>query len=442
MVVNSLLKDLFLSRCNRRNLRTMLLAGLVIVSSGNVGSTFASLEPLVGPVHKFDFGPGKVAQNYKQVLATSLYSKEQGYGFEPGASVSCLERGGQSALQSDFCTSDKRFYFSVALPEGNYIVRMTFGDAEGATVTTVKAELRRLMVERVQTTRGKFATRTFAVNVRTPKISGGGEVKLKAREKTIEAAAWDEKLTLEFNDSRPTISAIEIAMLADVPTIYLLGDSTVCDQPLEPYSSWGQMLTRFFKPQVVIANHAESGESLRSSLATHRLTKVLNVMKAGDFLLIQYGHNDEKERGEGVGAFTTYKADLKKFVLEARKRGGVPVLVTPVHRRTFDRTGKIANSHGDYPEAVRQVAREENVSLIDLSAMSKILYETLGPEGSKAAFKDGDGTHHNNYGSYELAKCVVEGIRAARLGIAKYLAADTPPFDPSRPDPFESFNVP
>jgi lysophospholipase L1-like esterase len=165
-------------------------------------------------------------------------------------------------------------------------------------------------------------------------------------------------------------------------------------------------------------------------------------MKAGDFLLIQYGHNDEKERGEGVGAFTTYKADLKKFVLEARKRGGVPVLVTPVHRRTFDRTGKIANSHGDYPEAVRQVAREENVSLIDLSAMSKILYETLGPEGSKAAFKDGDGTHHNNYGSYELAKCVVEGIRAARLGIAKYLAADTPPFDPSRPDPFESFNVP
>lgn len=413
-----------------------------MVSGGNVRLTSAHLQPLSVPVLKFDFGPGKVAAGYTQVLASTIYSKELGYGFESGTSVSCLNSSRGDALRSDFCTSDKPFYFSVALPEGNYSVRVTFGDAEGATVTTVKAELRRLMVERVQTARGKFATRTFAVNIRTPKIAGGGEVKLKDREKTIEAWAWDEKLTLEFNNSRPSISAIEITRLDDVPTIYLLGDSTVCDQPSEPYSSWGQMLTRFFKPGVVVANNAESGESLRSSLGARRLDKVLGTMKAGDYLFIQYGHNDEKEKGEGVGAFTTYKADLKKFVVEVRKRGGVPVLVTPVQRRTFDQTGKITNSHGDYPEAVRQVSWEENVPLIDLNAMSKTFYETLGPERSKIAFKDGDGTHHNNYGSYELAKCIVEGIKSAKLGITKYLMNDTPSFDPGRPNPVESFSVP
>jgi lysophospholipase L1-like esterase len=168
----------------------------------------------------------------------------------------------------------------------------------------------------------------------------------------------------------------------------------------------------------------------------------LSTMKTGDYLFIQYGHNDEKEKGAGVGAFTTYKADLKHFVEEARKRGGIPVLVTPVQRRTFDAEGKITNSHGDYPEAVRQVAKELNVPLIDLNVMSKTFYEALGPEKSKLAFKDGDGTHHNNYGSYELARCIIEGIRTHKLPLIKYLSADGMTFDPSHPDALEYFSVP
>jgi lysophospholipase L1-like esterase len=391
---------------------------------------------------KFDFGPGLVAPGYLQVLAPTIYSSERGYGFEPGATITCVDRGGKDPLRSHFCTSDTPFYFSVALPEGNYKVTVTFGDRNGETVTTVKAELRRLMVERVHTARGKFETRTFVVNIRTPQISGGGEVRLKDREKTTEMWAWDEKLTLEFNDAHPAVDAIEIARADGVPTIYLLGDSTVCDQPREPFNSWGQMLPRFFKPDVAIANHAESGESLRSSLAARRLDKVLTTMKPGDYLIIQYGHNDEKERGEGVGAFTTYKADLKQFVDQARKRGAVPVLVTPMHRRTFGQDGTIINSHGDYPEAVRQVASEENVPLIDLHAMSKLFYEALGPEKSSVAFKSGDATHHNNYGSYELAKCIIEGMRATKLGLVKYLMKDVPRFDPAHPDPPDGFTLP
>jgi lysophospholipase L1-like esterase len=382
---------------------------------------------------KFDFGSGPALAGHKEVLANTVYARELGYGFEQGSNVTCVSKS---------CASDKPFYFSVALPEGNYIVRITFGDLQSETVTTVKAELRRLMIERVVTLPGKFVTETFAVNIRTPAIAGGGEVKLKDREKTTEAWAWDDKLTLEFNNSHPSVSAIEIVRNDRLPTIYLLGDSTVCDQPSEPYSSWGQMLTRFFKPEVVVANNAESGESLRSSLGARRLDKVASLMKPGDYLFIQYGHNDEKEKGEGVGAFTTYKADLKKFVEVARSHGAIPVLITPVQRRTFDSQGRITNSHGDYPEAVRQVAREEKVALIDLHEMSTRFYEALGPERSKLAFKDGDGTHHNNYGSYELAKCVVEGIRTTKLGIAKSLIRGLPKFDPSHPDPLESFVLP
>jgi len=391
---------------------------------------------------KFDFGPGKVAPDYIRVLPTTIYSREQGYGFEPGAKISGIDRGGNDALRGDFCTSDQPFFFSVALPEGNYTVTVTFGDAAGETATTVKAELRRLMLEKVQTSRGKFETQTLTVNLRTPQIAGGGEVKLKDREQTTEIWAWDEKLTLEFNNTHPVVNAIEITRVDDVPTIFLLGDSTVCDQPSEPYNSWGQMLTRFFKPGVAIANHAESGESLKSSLGARRLDKVMSLMKPGDYLFIQYGHNDEKEKGEGIGAFTSYKADLKRFIAEARKRGGIPVLITPVQRRTFDVQGQITNSHGDYPEAVRQAAKEENVPLIDLHAMSKLFYEALGPEPSKLAFKEGDGTHHNNYGSYQLAKCIVEGIKANHLGIVKFLVSDVPPFDPRHPDPLDSFKVP
>ena len=390
---------------------------------------------------KFDFGTGKVASGYTQVLHSSLYDKEKGFGFEPGANVSCPDRGGKNDLLSDLCTSDKPYYFSVAVPEGNYRVTVTLGDRRSATSTVVKAELRRLMLESVDTQKGKFVTRSFIVNIRTPQISTGGEAKLKDREKTTEWWAWDEKLALEFNGSRPTVNAIEIERVT-IPTIFLLGDSTVCDQPSEPYASWGQMITRFFDPKIAIANHAESGESLRSSLSAKRLDKVLSLMKPGDYLLIQYGHNDEKEKGDGVGAFTTYKASLTLFVAEARKKGGIPILITPVQRRTFDATGKITNSHGDYPAAVRQAAKENNVPLIDLNAMSKDLYETLGKEGSGTLFKEGDGTHHNNYGSYELAKCIVQAIRNQRLPLAKYLIKNVPAFDPKTPDPVGTFAIP
>lgn len=379
-------------------------------------------------IRRFAFGSEKAER----------YSREKGYGFEPNSNVTCW--AGKTGPTGN-CTSETPFYFSVTVPEGNYRVTVRFGDSQVATSNVVKAELRRLMLERVDTKPGEFVTRTFIVNVRTPIISTGGEVRLKDRERNSEQWAWDEKLTLEFNGARPSINAITIEPV-NVPTVFLLGDSTVCDQPGEPYASWGQMITNFFGDKIAIANHAESGESLKSSFGAKRLDKVLSLMKKGDYLLVQYGHNDEKEKGEGIGAFTSYKASLEQFVQAAKAKGGNVILINPMHRRTFDANGKITNSHVDYPEAVRLAAKEEHVPLIDLTDKSRDLYETLGKDGSGVLFKEGDGTHHNAFGAYQIAKIIVQSVRDQNLSLSKFLIKGLPNYDPKRPDDPKTFSLP
>ena len=169
-------------------------------------------------------------------------------------------------------------------------------------------------------------------------------------------------------------------------------------------------------------------------------------MKAGDYLFIEFGHNDQKQKGEGIGPFTSYKTDLKYFINEARKKGGIPVLVTSMNRRSFDAEGYITNTLLDYPEAVRQAAKEEKVALIDLNAMSKIMYEAWGPQESIKAFvhypantfpsqptKLEDNTHFNTFGAYEIARCIVQGIKDSKLPIAKYLKKNIATFDPAKP---------
>ncbi len=309
---------------------------------------------------RFDLSSGKVGR----------YDEKLGYGFE--------ERSGDAGP----------LYFSVRVPEeGNYRVTVTLGDAQAPSVTTVKAELRRLMLERVETRPGEFETRTFIVNVRTPRIPNGDAVILKDRERNFETWAWDDKLTLEFVGARAAVRTVEIEKADAVPTIYIAGDSTSTDQPREPFNSWGQMLTLFFKPEIAIANHGESGESLHGFIVENRLAKLMSAIRPGDYLLVQMGHNDQKEKGAGVGAFTTYKTRLAWFVALARAHGATPILVTPVNRLTFGADGTIGDSLGDYAAAVRQVAHEQSVALIDLNAMSKILYEALGPENAHLAFR-------------------------------------------------------
>jgi lysophospholipase L1-like esterase len=414
---------------------THLTRACVLVACWAVAGTVAD---------RFQFGEGKLQPGYTRVLPATVYSPQSGYGFENGAAVAAV---------AGACTSDKPFFFSVDVPEGNYSVKVTLGHPSSETVATVRAESRRLMIERLHTAPGKFETRTFTVNVRSSEIGSAGSVRLKPRE--IGKLDWDHKLTLEFNGERPSVSALEITRADDAITVYLAGDSTVVDQDQEPWAAWGQMLPRFFKPGVAIANHAESGEALKSFVAERRLEKILSTIKAGDYLFIQFAHNDQKPGGAYVEPFTTYKEQLQHYIGEARRRGAIPILVTSMHRRSFDADGKLANTLGDYPAAIRQTAAEEKAALIDLNAMSKAFYEALGPEGSAKAFviypagafpgqtsELKDNSHFNNYGAYELARCIVEGIKVNKLGIAKFLADDGGPFDPGRPDPPDRWSLP
>ncbi|HWA85195.1 MAG TPA: rhamnogalacturonan acetylesterase [Opitutus sp.] len=370
------------------------------------------------------------------VTADAAFSPARGYGFDLGTALDPA--------------TNKPFFFSVAVPEGNYRVTVTLGDSHAASDTTVKAESRRLMLEHVVTAPGEIATRSFVVNVRDPHLPppplnapGGSAVLLNEREQG--SFTWDDKLTLEFDGPAPRVRTIAIEP-ARVPTIFLAGDSTVTDQRFEPAASWGQMLPRFFKPDAAVANHAESGETLKSFLSELRLAKILSQIKPGDWLFIQFAHNDEKKNWPQtyVEAHTTYAACLRVYLAEARLRGATPVLVTPMQRRTFDAHGKIKNTHGDYPAVVREIAREQNVALVDLDRLSTAFYEALGPARAPRAFNAGgkDATHHDNYGAYELARCVVQAIRDAHLPLARHLADDISPFDPAHPDPVDGFDVP
>ena len=408
--------------------------------------------------YKFDFGNERPTKGYITIHEGSNYIEELGYGFTNGSQVKAFDRGG-STLTGDFITSDKPFYFSVKLPDGNYDVKVVLGDARGTSATTVRTECRRLMLENIKTTKGKIVTQSFTVYVKDSLIRDANgkvisKVRLKPRES--EYLHWDNMLTIEFNDSLPKVCAIEITPNKTATTIFLAGNSTVVDQSREPWASWGQMIPRFFTPgKVAVANYAESGEALNSFLSAKRLEKILSVMKPGDYLFIEFGHNDMKQKGEGIGAFTSYKKNLQRYISEVKKKGGIPVLVTSMHRRRFDSTGHIVNTLEDYPDAVHQTAKEENVAVIDLNSMSKVLYEAWGPEKSIKAFvhypantfpgqtnKLEDNTHFNTYGAYELAKCIITGIRNQNLPLTKFIKKEVPVFEPAKPLAFEKFYWP
>jgi len=398
-------------------------------------------------VKKFTFGESKPSKESLKVDKSTTYTETLGYGITTFGPLTTNARG----TKTPFIASEKPFYFSVQLPEGHYRVVLTLGGNTEGSSTTVKAESRRLMFENLKTEAGKTVTKTIIVDLRTPKINDSTKIKLKPRE--LKYINWDNKLTLEFGGEKPCISAIEIQKADVLPTIFLAGNSTVTDQEYEPWASWGQMFPNFLKANVVVANFAESGETLLAFKRENRLKKILSLMKKGDFLFMEFAHNDQKTGGNHLDPFTTYKAELKFYIAEAKKKGGIPVLVTSTNRRRFDENGKIINTLEDFPAAMRQLAAEDHVLLIDLNAMSKDLYESLGPETSKKAFVHypansypgqtqalADDTHFNPYGAYELAKCIVRSIVENNLPLKIYVRDDWKGFDPKHPDSLTDFH--
>lgn len=363
-------------------------------------------------------------------------------------------------ISANSCSSDKPFFFSAALPEGSYRVTVVLG-SDKASTTTVWAEARRLMLEKIPTSANGSSKNTFDVNVRYPEFTDAvgtvQHVHLKPRERNGNMD-WDHKLTLEFNGDNPSVRSIVIEPIKKEPTIYIAGDSTVVDQDVEPWTAWGQILPRFFRPGVVVANHAESGETIKSFVGERRFDKIFTQIKPGDYLFMQFAHNDQKlQRGtnHAVVPIDEYKSLLTEYIAKTRAAGATPVLVTSMNRRTFDASGHITNSLAGYPDAMREVAREQHAALIDLNAMSKTLFEAMGAEGSKKAFMHfpdnaypnqtqaiNDDTHFNSYGAYELARCIVDGIRQNNLPLKKFLTKDAVTFNPAHPDLQPDFHLP
>jgi len=417
-----------------------------------------SLPLHAAPATDFKFKLGGGAPGYTLVPPTLMYSKVSGYGFEPGAAVTTVSTTAiyhaDLTLHSSAVTSAQPFLFSVAVPEGNYRVTVILGDPTADAVTTVKAETRRLMLERIHTKAGEFETRTFTVNVRSPKISTGGEVNLDSREMNLtthEAISrdWDDKLTLQFSDSHPAVAAIEIQKVDDAVTVFITGDSTVTDQPGGSVTTWGQNVPRWFTSDVAVANHAESGETLKGFLKERRWEKVLDSVHAGDYVIIEFGCNDSKQRGPQniypnqdfsetyVEAGTTYKELLKQFAADVQKKGAFPIIASCSARR---QDSKKPGSLQAYADAAMAAAKEIGVPFIDLNSMGLELNAALGADVSKAY---SDQTHPSEYGGYLQSKCIALGIKQDNLPLAKYVVDDLGDFDPQHPEPkLAQFDLP
>ncbi|MBZ5555554.1 MAG: rhamnogalacturonan acetylesterase [Acidobacteriia bacterium] len=221
-------------------------------------------------------------------------------------------------------------------------------------------------------------------------------------------------------------------------TVYLAGDSTMAEKLAEkrPETGWGEPLQAGFKEgKVRVENHAKNGRSTRTFIEEKLWQAIVDKLKKGDYVFIQFGHNDQsKEKVERYASPEAYRANLVRFVRDVREKKAVPVLLTPVMRRRFNEQGEFYDSHGEYPDIVRGVAAEYRVPLIDLHRKSEQVIRQYGAESSKQLFlwlKPGenpnypkgvqDNTHFSPRGAEIIAGLVVDGIREQKLGLGKYL---------------------
>lgn len=335
------------------------------------------------------------------------------------------------------------------VPDGNYLVKVVVGSKNEKGHTVIRGESRRLFFDPIITRKGRFKEVSFIINKRNTFISDSEHVRIKEREKN--KLNWDNNLSLEFAGINPCVEKISVSPAENVTTIYLCGNSTVVDQDNEPWASWGQIITKFFDTNISFANYAESGESANTFIAAKRFKKILTVIKPGDYIFIEFGHNDQKQTGEGKGPYLHYYKSLAEMIIESRALGAIPVLLTPTQRRNFNKSGQIVNTHGEYPQAMKQLATDLNVPLIDLHEKTKILFEKMGVENSKNAFVHypansfpnqikplQDNTHFNPFGATQVAKCVINGIIEIDLPVKKFIHK-CKTWSPYKPDEFKKF---
>lgn len=216
--------------------------------------------------------------------------------------------------------------------------------------------------------------------------------------------------------------------------VWMIGDSTMAikEKRAYPETGWGMPFVYFFDSTVTVDNRAKNGRSTKSFLAENLWQPIVDNLHEGDYVFIQFGHNDEsKDKGERYAPPELFKANLVKYVTETRNKKAIPILLTPVSRRKFDSAGNAVETHAEYSPLVKEVAAANNVPLIDLDELSKALYQQFGPTYSKLLFMqleagehpnypDGrnDNTHFNELGARMIAEIVLKEIKSMKLELA------------------------
>jgi lysophospholipase L1-like esterase len=219
--------------------------------------------------------------------------------------------------------------------------------------------------------------------------------------------------------------------------VYLIGDSTIANKETKAYpeTGWGMPFTYFFDSSVEVDNRAKNGRSTKTFISEGLWQPVADNLKPGDYVFIQFGHNDEVKTKKSYATESEFQANLKRFISETRQKKALPVLLTPVARRKFNESGKVEGTHDAYSELVRQVAQSQKVPLIDLDQKSQALLQEFGPENSKLLFlqlapgehpnypegKD-DNTHFSELGARLMAQLVYAEIKNLNLDLAARFA--------------------
>ena len=416
-------------RSSKRRLSTGAKAVTAAVASAAIAFTgLPAVEadtslPPVGSGFRFDFGPGSTEAGYTHVDAGTAYSAAGTFGFTDTAVTSGVDRGTGDALRSDFVQAQGSS-FLVDLPNGDYTVKLIAGDAAEATNIAITAE-KMAKVQLTDKAAGQYLEMEFPISL------------------------VDGQLNLDFSGTAAKINSLVIAARAPRtattdPGVYLAGDSTVqtYDAGYVPQAGWGQMIDRFFDDKVAFRNHAIGGRSSKNFISQGRLDEILRVINPGDYLMVQFGHNDATIGvDDRYASPADYKEYLRTYVNGARQRGATPVLVTPVGRRDYDEaTGKFNVSFPEYVAKMQKLATEENVALVDLSALSRAYYDAIGPEDTKSVFLHVDAgvypnrptgtvdnTHFQEYGAIQIARLIAGSVKQLSLPLAAHVEEIAPP---------------
>ncbi|WP_202806607.1 fibronectin type III domain-containing protein [Kribbella catacumbae] len=374
--------------------------------------------------YRFDFGPSSsaVADGYTAVGPVA-YEAGRGYGFADPAKVTAVDRGTDDAVRTDF-VAVAGTSFVVDLPNGDYTVALVAGDATESSEIAITGE-KMAKVQLTPKPAAEYLAMTFPVSL------------------------VDGQLNLDFSGSAAKLNSLVITRLpartaGPKPTAFLAGDSTVqtYDPGFAPQAGWGQMLGRFLSDDVLVVNKAIGGRSSKNFISQGRLDEILRAIRPADYLFIQFGHNDATQGvDDRYASPADYKEYLRTYVHGTRQRGAVPVLVTPVSRRSFDpATGKFNVSFPEYVAKMVELAAEEEVDLVDLSASSRAYLDQIGPDTAKAVFlhvdpgvypgrPNGtvDDTHFQEYGAIQLARLVATDVAKLDVPLADEVVEVEPP---------------